>query len=235
MDKVDFFGLDFGLWFIPIGDKPTNQTLSVSLFSPNKPNKPTNQTELKKARLDAYKQKQPFRISIGKSTWEQYNTYDERYNLREILDDEVVIEFDSTDLEIVVKAISQTGINLMNAGYVFEYWDHKGKSPHLHIHNLPIGHLSSSERTIFKKLFIRKYVPLEYHQYVDFSLTGTHLIALEWSNHWKGCYEIKKLVHVFQKEEVSINSECIKCHTDTGNFIIRDKSYCKQCAYEVSK
>ncbi len=159
-----------------------------------------NLTEKAKELLDKYRKKQPFRVSIGRTSWEQYEEFKERYNLRMVLDDEIVIEFDTEDKEFVVRAISQTGINLYNAGFYFEYWDHGGKSPHLHLHDLPISHLEPDQRRLFKKIFIRKYVPHEYLPKVDITLTGIHLIAIEWVQHWKGCYGIKKLISVFDGE-----------------------------------
>lgn len=161
-----------------------------------------NTLEVKReALLKTFRQKQSFRVSIGKSKWVHYETFNPAYNLREVLDDEVVIEFDTADQQIVVPAISSTGLNLVKAGITFEYWDHGGKSPHLHIHNLPIAHLDKDKRHLFKKIFIRRYVPLEYLPYVDISLTGIHLIALEWANHWKGCYGVKKLIGVYTPEQ----------------------------------
>lgn len=145
-------------------------------------------------------QKQKFRVSIGKSEWVPFAQFDEKFNLREILKDEIVIEFDCTERETVMKAIGQTGINLNKAGYTFEYWEHGGKSPHLHIRDLPIDKFTDTQRSNFKKMFIKKYVPEEYHKWVDFSLTGCHLIALEWALHWKGCYGYKKLLYVCKPE-----------------------------------
>lgn len=156
----------------------------------------------RKELLDGLKQKQPFRVAIGKNTWQPYETFDEAYNLREILDDEIVIEFDSTDQERVLRAIGQTGVNLRRGGIIFEMWDHGGKSPHLHIRDLPIKHLTPSERAIFKKVFIRTYVDKEDLPMVDFSLTGIHLIAIEWAEHWKGCYGVKKLIATYDEKEV---------------------------------
>src|SRR3989338_1329145 len=176
--------------------KPLNQSGTFGLEGLNKPIKPLNYSELREKLLKEFKEKQLFRVTTGKTKWVPYESFNESYNQREILKDEIVIEFDSKDLEAVMKAISQTGINLLKK-YTFEYWDHGGKSPHLHIRDLPIAHLNDNERAIFKKMFIKKYVPLEYLNYVDFSLTGTHLIALEWANHWKGHYGIKRLISVF--------------------------------------
>lgn len=170
----------------------------IVALNPNDPLNPSMREEL----LTIYLKKQQFRVSIGKSKWLPYMHFDERYNLREILRDEIVIEFDSTDLEIVCRAIGETGLNLLRAGYTFEYWEHGGKSPHLHIHNLPISHFDDSKLALFKKIFIRKYVPIEYLPYVDLSLTNVHLIALEWANHWKGCYGVKKLLYVAHPEDL---------------------------------
>lgn len=142
--------------------------------------------------------------------WEIYKEFKPEYVLRQVLDDEVVIEFDCDDLEIVVKAISGTGLNLLKAGIIFEYWDFENaRSPHLHIHNLPIKHYSEQQRKTFKKLFIARYVPLEYLAYVDKTLIDPkHLIALEWSQHWKSLLPkehpkykptgIKRLISEFQ-------------------------------------
>lgn len=155
----------------------------------------------RKELLDKYAEKQIFRVSVGKSKWKEYHSFNQSYNLREILNDEIVIEFDSEDRDLTWTAINLTGVNLYNAGLDFEIWEHGGKSPHIHIHNLPIGNLDKDKRTIFKKLFIRKYVPIEYLQWVDYSLTGTHLIAIEWANHWKGCYSVKRLLWRFEHEK----------------------------------
>lgn len=196
---------------IPKGYGPTDQKQPFCLHGPNGPNGPTDQTEARKALLDFYKTKQAFKVSVGKSTWIDYNTFDSNYNLRQILDDEVVIEFDCNDPLIVLQAIMATGINLYNAGLVFEQWSHNGKSPHLHIHDLPIAKLDSNQRHIFKKLFIKRYVPIEYLKYADLSLTGVKLIALEWSPHWKSQlpktdkdhrpdYTVKRLIARYEPE-----------------------------------
>ncbi|MCL5018664.1 MAG: hypothetical protein M1416_02790 [Candidatus Pacearchaeota archaeon] len=148
----------------------------------------------RKILLDKYKAKQPFRVTIGKSRWMPYETFNPAYNLREILLDEVVIEFDIENKDLALEGINLTATSLHNARIKFEIWEHGGKSPHLHVHNLPITHLSKEQLRAFKKFFIKKFVPAEYLPYVDFSLCGTHLIALEWANHWKGCYKIKTLI-----------------------------------------
>lgn len=157
----------------------------------------TLQEEKRRKLLDSYRKKQPFRVAIGTSTWNNYTKFNPNYNLREILDDEIVIEFDCNDKDLCWKGINFTAINLHQSGYKFEIYDHGGKSPHLHLHNLPIKHLTKEERHAFKKLFIKKYVPEEYFKWADMSLTGVHLIAIEFCFHWKGCYETKELLTTF--------------------------------------
>lgn len=157
---------------------------------------------LREELLKNYSKKQTFRVAIGVNgkigPWETYNQFNPNYNLRELLKDEVVIEFDTPYQNIVVPAICETGINLFNEGISFEVWDHGGKSPHLHIHDLPTKDLTPEELKTFKRVFIRNFVPLEFLPYVDLSLKGIHLIALEWSYHYKGCYGIKVLKSEFK-------------------------------------
>ncbi len=152
----------------------------------------------RKELLDKYKMKQNYKIAIGKTAWIDYEEFNPEYNLRQILNDEIVIEFDTDDQNKAWEGINFTGINLLKANISFEVWDHEGKSPHLHIHNLPISNLDEEKRRTFKKLFIRKYVPLEYLGCVDYSLTGNHLIAIEWCGHWKKCYGFKVLLSKFE-------------------------------------
>lgn len=184
--------------------------MALNLIEPLNPLDSQEFKAKRKALLDGLALKQPFRVAIGKSQWVPYTSFDERYNLREILRDEVVIEFDSPKPldqmsaqerhnfdEMVMRAIGETGINLMNAGYDFEYWDHWGKSPHLHIRDLPITQFDDAKRKLFKEMFIKRYVPKEYHHSVDLSLAGIKLIALEWAPHWKGCYQVKTLTATF--------------------------------------
>ncbi len=144
------------------------------------------------------------RVAIGKSLWCNYNNYNlnpsyrSDFNLRQILSDEIIIEFDTDNKNKAWEGINFTAINLSNEGYGFEVWDHSGKSPHLHIRNLSISHLSKDELRAFKKFFIKKFVPEEYFCFVDLSLCGIHLIAIEWCEHWKGKYGVKRLLQKFE-------------------------------------
>ncbi len=165
--------------------------------------------EKRRYRLFQLRNKQPLRVTIGKSKWLFYENFDDRFNncnLREVLHDEIVIEFDDTKwnktLQEFKDVISWPGINftavrLYEAKISFEVWDHEGKSPHIHIHNLPITDLSKDDRKLWKETFVKYYTPEEYKDYVDTSLCGIHLVALEWSYHWKGKYGIKRLLHKF--------------------------------------
>ncbi len=166
------------------------------------------------------RQKQPFRVCYGtatyKTSWLYFdidnyynfsNTYSrpslDEINLREILDSEIVIEFDDTIFkgtreefkqQVSKPAITQTIANLKKDSIPFKLFDHGGKSPHLHIQNLPIGQLPKKQLKLFKETFTRHYVPLEFHKYTDFSLCGIKMIAVEFENHFKGCYGVKELI-----------------------------------------
>ena len=156
--------------------------------------------------------KQPFRVARGKSKWIWYNLNKSHidWNLREVLNDEIVIEFDMPknyegDIQhfrdnISYPAINFTAINLLRNGFSFEVWDHQGKSPHIHIRNLPISQFEKDKLRQFKKFFVRKYCAEEFLDYVDFSLCGIHLVALEGTYHWKGSYGIKRLLGVFKPD-----------------------------------
>lgn len=176
-----------------------------------------NELETKRKNLlDTYRLKQPFKVSTGQkylingelkhARWFDYEEFNPKWRLREVLKDEIVIEFDFNDFKGLIKdfqdivsnpGIKKTGDNLFKEGFSFSVWSHNGKSPHLHIQNLPIKHLNKEELKLFKEFFIKKFVPIEYHKYLDFSLCGVHLVRLEHSKCWKNKYGIKQLVKEF--------------------------------------
>ncbi len=141
----------------------------------------------RKETLDKYAKKQDFFVWDGnpKHKWETYREFKPEYCLRQVLDDEIVIEFDINDLELVGKAVEKVETALKKEKIPFECWNYEGsRSPHLHIHSLPIKNMGKEQRTAFKKAFvgeIAKGLP-----YDESLLTGKHLIALEYSQHWKG-------------------------------------------------
>lgn len=152
-------------------------------------------TNKRKQLLNSYRKKQIFRVTIGKGRkWVNYENFNAAYNLREILNDEIVIEFDHDDKNLCWEGINFTAVNLHAAGISFSIWSHEGRSPHLHVHNLDINHLNKDNRKKFKEVFIRTYVPEEYLEFADFSLCGIHMIAIEWAEHWKG-HGVKELIN----------------------------------------
>jgi len=170
-------------------------------------------SENRKEILNQLAKKQAFKVSTGETyiingkevhaKWFYYNEYSPKWRLRQILDDEIVIEFDVDDKLTGWLATNETCINLYNKGYEFEIWEHNGRSPHIHIRDLPIKHLDKQKRAVFKKVFIRNYVPLKFLGWVDYSLTGNHLVRLEYSPCFKGKHKTKELVYKFNpKKEV---------------------------------
>ena len=49
--------------------------------------------------LDSFKKKQNFRVSYGIGKWFYYRDFSMKIKLRQVMDDEIVIEFDSTTYE----------------------------------------------------------------------------------------------------------------------------------------
>ena len=101
---------------------------------------------------------------------------------RMIADDEIVIEDISE--EDLIKIMGKLEENR----YKVEYWKAKGQvSGHIHIKNikgLP-GDLSESQLRKYKELFIKKYVPEDLWDKVDFQLCYKHRIAEENKIHYK--------------------------------------------------
>ena len=112
--------------------------------------------------------------------------------------DEIV--FDVDDREKGFKAINFIGIELCRANYYFQIWYCEGgKSPHLHVKNIIGLDLEKEQLREYKKLFMIKYVPREYLQFLDIQLTGKHRIAEENKPHYK--YKtIKKLLGIWNGE-----------------------------------
>lgn len=114
--------------------------------------------------------------------------YEEDINLIEIRVDEIVIEFDETSNKDDSKKCSsdsrdkwfkQTIKNLEKEGIDFKVYDHKGKSPHIH---LRLNRNASKEE---KENIVKYYSPKQSHEFVDLSLCGIHLIAVPYAKHWK--------------------------------------------------
>ena len=131
-----------------------------------------------------------------------YSCYQEITNRRLIEDNEIVFDVDNRDVGF--EAINFIGINLFNEGYNFEIWYAENqKSPHLHIKNIPhLDELNQEQLKKYKELFIKKYTPKEYLEFVDLKLCSNHLIAEENKLHYK--YKtIKKLCGVFNEDKIN--------------------------------
>ena len=71
----------------------------------------------------------------------------------------------------------------------------------MHIHNISqLNELNKDQRILFKRRFIERYVPQKYLKFIDKSLCGIHMIALEHKEHWK-YGSIKKLMAKFNPLE----------------------------------
>jgi len=125
--------------------------------------------------------------------------YAQKYG-RWIESNEVVFDFDSR--EFGFHGINFTGINLCNADYYFQIWYCEGgKSSHLHVKNIQgLEDLREEQLQKYKKLFMRKYMPIKYLKFLDIQLTGKHRIAEENKPHYK-YGTIKKLCGVWNGDK----------------------------------
>ena len=151
---------------------------------------------------------------------------------RLIKQNEIVFDFDSRDFGF--HGINFTGINLARAGYKFEIWYAEGQqSPHLHIKNISgLEGLEQEQLRKFKKLFMRKYTPKKYLQFLDIQLTGKHRIAKENELHYK-YNTIKKLCGIWNEDkenfaeseliEEAKQEEKIEVSIDPDAFLLKDK------------
>lgn len=151
---------------------------------------------------------------------------------RLIKQNEIVFDFDSRDFGF--HGINFTGINLVRAGYKFEIWYAEGQqSPHLHIKNISgLEGLEQEQLRKFKKLFMRKYTPKKYLQFLDIQLTGKHRIAKENELHYK-YNTIKKLCGIWNEDkenfaeseliEEAKQEEKIEVSIDPDAFLLKDK------------
>lgn len=115
------------------------------------------------------------------------------YTLREIYDDEIVIEFDC------INPIRRQWLNnwlikqLKRDGYKYVMYSHKGKSEHIHLYDIQgLSDMKAGEIKEYKKALVNKYttvlgLPITEQ---DISLCYSHsLIALEFAPHHKTSQE----------------------------------------------
>jgi len=115
--------------------------------------------------------------------WERKRGLKENAILREICPDEIVIEFDSDTQERGRRLAKKTITKLLANSYNFFVFDHGGRSPHIHVYGI-YGLEKEHPEVIrqYKKEFLKKYAP---YPETDHSLTGIHLVAVEFKPHFK--------------------------------------------------
>jgi len=119
-------------------------------------------------------------------------------NLRSIMDDEIVIEFDTNDRNFADKLVRISLRRLKANGYKYFVYDAKGRSPHIHLYRVVgLEALDVEVRREYITLFFDKY--FEWSE-ADCSTARTqgHLIAMENKPHFK---------HKNVMELVSTNSD----------------------------
>ena len=138
---------------------------------------------------------------LGLTEKDQY--FMDRNNQRYIWDNEIVFDVDNRDIGF--EAINFIGSKLIRAGYRFEIWYARGqKSPHLHVKDICFLDLDLNPEELkkYKELFIKKYAPEKYMDFVDFSLCPKHKIAEEDKPHYKYGTP-KKLLWLFNKDKIN--------------------------------
>lgn len=105
--------------------------------------------------------------------------------LREILPDEIVIEFDTDNTNRAKLLTTRTIGRLRYHKYNFTVYDHGGRSPHIHVYAIAgLSEQSSEFRSMYKRLFLEKFAK---YRETDFGINTaeSHLIALENRPHFK--------------------------------------------------
>jgi hypothetical protein len=147
-----------------------------------------------------------------------YSCYQLITGLREIKEDEIVIDIDDRSKH-GLECYLETALRLAHAGYYIEIYYAEGmKQPHVHIKKIEgMKELSPDVRKNYKKLFTEKYILQKFwnDKIPDSSLYGKHLIANENRPHHK--YKtIKKLV-----AEYNVGNE----NKVEKDLVIRSRTY----------
>lgn len=115
-----------------------------------------------------------------------YDTIRDQAKLRTIATDEIVIEFDCDRLR-ALKLCKDTVRRLKANNYDYYVFDHNGRSPHIHVYNVPLLKYDEDIRKEYIRLFLGKYtgsLSLK-NKVVDTSLISNSLIAMEFKEHFK--------------------------------------------------
>jgi len=117
--------------------------------------------------------------------------------LREQMKDEIIIESDSYHKGVAHYQMRYIIRRLKRDNITFFLFDHKGKSPHLHIYDIKgLDKLDSDIRSMYIHKFMNKYAP---QPEIDRSFCKSRqLIASEFQQHWKTDdehkYGVKQLI-----------------------------------------
>ena len=147
--------------------------------------------------------------------------------LREIADNEIVIEFDTDDKKRVNKLIQKTVKKLFYNKYNFVVYDHGGRSPHIHVYDIKgLDEQNYNSRREYKRLFLAKYANYKETD-VTLNTSSSHLIAIEGKKHFKHKKEKKIIMAnydgiISNKLEYRLIDravmECDKIYTTNLNF-----------------
>ena len=133
--------------------------------------------------------------------------------LRTVLPDEIIIEFDGEEdeNERLVGEVTRR----LHGSYSFAVFEHGGRSHHIHIYNvIGLDVLGAEKRRTYKKLFLNKYAP---YDSVDTTLTGEHLVALEFRPHFKHGV-LKDCIAYYNHVENRLEVELVKKLSYTKTF-----------------
>lgn len=168
-----------------------------------------------------------------------YHHYDPRLRLREVLPQEVVIEFDGYASDLDVDALREeaeglamrTCDNLDRDRVRYIVFDHGGKSPHIHVLIDGLQDLDPAARKQYKEAFVRKYAaePAK----ADLSLCGEHLIATEYALHWKYARVKREVRNMLPKHKIAdvLTVPCAACGLLRCEYVDpRGVFYCSLCA-----
>jgi len=145
--------------------------------------------------------------------------------LRNVQDDEIIIEFDEPiTRDEAILACNEIYTRLSVERYYIEYYDHNGKSPHLHVKEiLGLEALSHEQRKSYRLNFYDKYVPKMYRSYLDTSFTDKfRWVALENKQHYKGdkdgiCRGVKTLIKATTSKINQMENELFILNTIESN------------------
>jgi hypothetical protein len=146
--------------------------------------------------------------------------------LREISRNEVVIEFDTDNRTRVNKLVRKVVKKLRYSGYNFAVFDHKGRSPHIHVYN--IRGLEEQEPSVisaYKRLFLNKYSPFRETD-VGLNTASSHLVAVEFKPHFKHGH-VKELLYSTNGIDNYLEMDLLKEASESIENLIKKNKFNK--------